>query len=95
MSHTQISTPANMTLFAETILRDVSVRPNMNGNGTFPVIVNDVEEIGQPFSTAVLRRFPYCNSCGGQCARNICSINNPQIVEVVIHSLDRSKIKNS
>ncbi|GFV40357.1 gonadotropin-releasing hormone II receptor [Trichonephila clavipes] len=89
MSHTQITTPGKRTPFGEAIHRDVSVHLNMNGNGTFPVLVNGVERIGQTFPTADLRRFPYSNSCGGLCARDSYATNNPQKVEVVIHSLDR------
>ncbi|GFQ75799.1 gonadotropin-releasing hormone II receptor [Trichonephila clavata] len=88
MSHTQITTPAKRTTFGDAIHRDVSVHLNMNGNGTFPVLVNDVEEIGQHSPTEDLRRFPNSNSCGGLCTRDTCPTNNTQKEEVVIHSLD-------
>ncbi|GFY64077.1 gonadotropin-releasing hormone II receptor [Trichonephila inaurata madagascariensis] len=89
MSHTQITTPAKKSPFGEVIHRDVSVHLNMNGNGTYPVLLNNVEKIDHLFPTEDLRRCQYSNSCGKLCARDICAASTSQKVEVVIHSLDR------
>ncbi|GFU94727.1 gonadotropin-releasing hormone II receptor [Trichonephila clavipes] len=87
MSHTQITTPAKKTPFGEAIHRDVSVHLNMNGKGTYPVLLKDVEGIDHAFPNADIRRFPYSNSCGKLCVKDICVPNTSQKVEVVIHSL--------
>ncbi|GFT26165.1 gonadotropin-releasing hormone II receptor [Trichonephila clavipes] len=89
MSHTQITTPAKKIPFGETIHRNVSVHLNMNGNGTYPVLLNNVEGRDLSFPTEDLRRCQYSNSCGKLCARDIYAASTSQKVEVVIHSLDR------
>ncbi|GBM95362.1 hypothetical protein AVEN_255073-1 [Araneus ventricosus] len=88
MSHTQITTPAKKVHFGEGIQRDVSVHLNMNGTGTYPVLIDDVQVKDPPFPTADVRPCRYSSSCNKLCSKDIYGASTSQKVEVIIHSLD-------
>ncbi|GIY71868.1 hypothetical protein CDAR_573411 [Caerostris darwini] len=88
MSHTQISTPANKLHFVgHHNNREVSVHLNMNGTGTYPVLVRDLEGENDPSFPPVEVRKCRCNS---SCSKNkdLHASGTTQKVEVVIHSLE-------
>ncbi|CAL1289484.1 unnamed protein product [Larinioides sclopetarius] len=88
MSHTQITTPAKKVHFGENIQRDVSVHLNMNGTGTYPVLIDDIEVKDPPFPTADVQPCLYNSSSNKLCSNDIYEASTSQKVEVIIHSLD-------
>ncbi|XP_055927955.1 adipokinetic hormone/corazonin-related peptide receptor variant I-like [Argiope bruennichi] len=87
MSHTQITTPAKKVHF-EGIQRDVSIHLNMNGTGTYPVLIDDVDIKDQSFPKFDIRPFRYSSSLNKLYSKEYYGTNSSQKVEVIIHSLD-------
>ncbi|KAG8175740.1 hypothetical protein JTE90_004600 [Oedothorax gibbosus] len=86
ISHTHITTPAKRVPVNNFLQRDMSVRLNLSGTGTYPMLV---EKADVHFPPGPLRQCHSSHSCGRLCSMERYSNGGPSKVDVIVHSCDR------